>query len=149
MYSLTTDARIVAIRWDLLEWGVVFDLDTPVSESEGAAMRRAWLAFSGVAEVTLALQNARLPTGIWLKSSLESMLDDEGFRRYTCQALLPVFEGHSLRSEGMSSTLSIRAQDVVGVVSRNSEAPREYGLSFESRQRLCADLEMLKFVAGG
>lgn len=77
--ALTTDARIVAMRWDVLEWGVVLDLDVPVSEANDAPMRRAWLAFPGVSEITLAMHEARLPTGIWLTSSLEARPDEGAF----------------------------------------------------------------------
>lgn len=141
--ALTTDARVVAIRWDLLEWGLVLDLDVPISEGENAAMRRAWLVFPGVSEVTMAIQDARLPTGIWLTSSLDEIPDNDGFRIFSCQALLPVFDGNTLRPIGAASTISIRAQDVFGVVSRGSDIPGEYGLLLESRQRLCADHQML------
>jgi hypothetical protein len=146
--TLTTDARIVAIRWDLVEWGVVLDLDVAVSEAKNAAMRRAWLVFPGVSEMTIAIQEARLPTGIWLTSSLEELPDDDGFRIFSCQALLPVFYGNTVRPTGTSSTLSIRAQNLLGVVSQGSDIPGEHGLGFESRQRLCDDQEMLSSVVG-
>ncbi len=143
VHAVTKDARLVAIRWDLLEWGVVLDLDVAASEAKSAVMRRVWLAFEGVAEITLAVQRARLPTGIWLTSSLDAESDDEGFSIFSCQALVPVFDGNALSATATSRTLSIRAQAVFGVRSRGAEAPADYGLTFESRQRLCSDLEML------
>ena len=38
--EITQDARLVAIRWDVLPWSIVLDIDTPVSEQEHAEMRR-------------------------------------------------------------------------------------------------------------
>lgn len=148
-HALTLDARLVAIRWDLLDWGVVLDLDTPASESKDAPMRRAWLVFSGVDEITMLLRDARLPTGIWLTSSLVVRLDDEGYHLCSCSALFPVFDGDELQSVNTPSTLSIRARSVFGVVSSGFHAAGEVGLSYVERQSLSSDLEMLKVLANG
>lgn len=144
VHELTRDARVVAIRWDLLDWGVVLDLDAPVSEANDADMRRAWLAFSVVDEITVAIKEARVPTGIWLTSSLEQTSDEKGYSVFSCHALLPVLDGDS-----PSSTLSIRAQGIFGLVSRGSCRPGEYGLSFEARQSLCSDAELLSALLRG
>lgn len=140
--ALTTDARIVAIRWDVLEWAVVLDLDVPVSEARDAPMRRAWLAFPGVSEITLAMREARVPTGIWLTSSLEARPDEGAFQVFSCHALLPVFDGTTPRFTEDASTLLVRAHAVLGVVSRGSQLPGELGLTYESRQALCPDREL-------
>lgn len=145
-FHLSRDARVVAVRWDLLEWGVVIDLDTPISEAAGAAMQRAWLVFDGVAEMTIPMDSARLPNGIWLTSSLTAETDREGFRVYTCQALLPTFDGTILRSAKSSGAIRIRAQGLTGVTSNGFDTPSNYGLSFEARDRLCTDRDMLNAV---
>ena len=141
--ALTVDARVVAVRWDVLPWGLVLDLDAPVAESENAPMRRAWLAFLEVGEITIPMLEARLPTGIWLTSSLQVGPDERGFRVFSCNALLPVFDGNSLRSTGVPSPLAVRARAVLGLASRDSRIGEEYGLGFESRQALCSDRDML------
>ena len=64
------DARIVGIRWDIVPWSMVLDLDVRVSEEEGAQVRRVWVAFSGVSTLSLSLTNARLPTGLFVTSEM-------------------------------------------------------------------------------
>jgi hypothetical protein len=39
---ITDDARLVALRWDLLPYALVLDLDVAVQGSQGGLMRRAW-----------------------------------------------------------------------------------------------------------
>jgi len=144
---LTRDARIVAIRWDLIEWGLVLDLDVPVSESAGAPMRRAWIVFNGVADVTIPMADARLPNGIWLTSALGVAPAQSGFRGYSCQALFPNFEGNERAAADAHSGMFIRAQSLVGVISTDSGNPSESMLSYEVRNRLSSDLSMLEAIA--
>ncbi len=144
--ALARDARIVAIRWDLMEWGLVLDLDVPTSECESSAMRRAWLVFSGVSEVTIPMEAARLPTGVWLTSSLAVEGGQDGLRVYTCWALLPSFDGDELRATDAVGGISIRAQELVGVISATTDNPTEYGLSYQARTRLATDQAMLDAV---
>jgi hypothetical protein len=140
---LSRDSRVVALRWDLVPWGIVLDLDVPISEAKGAAMRRAWLLFSGVAEVTIPMQSSRLPTGIWLTSSFAVEGSAQESLLYTCRALLPEFNENRLREDGTLGCISIRAQSLVGVVSQRSSLASEYGLSLGSRTDLASDQEML------
>lgn len=144
--ALARDARIVAIRWDLIEWGLVLDLDVPTSECESSAMRRAWLIFSGVSEVTIPIEAARLPNGIWLTSSLAVEGGQDGLRLYTCWALLPSFDGNELRAADAGGDISIRAQELLGVMSAATDNPKEYGLSYQARTELATDQAMLDAV---
>ena len=146
--DLTWDARVVAIRWDLLEWGVVFDLDVPVSEAEDAPMRRAWLAFEGDSEITITMLDARLPTGIRLTSSMEIGIRANEFQLFSCMALLPVFDGNVLRREQTAARMSIRAQGVTGIVSRSADRGSLYGLSLLARNALATDADLLSVLAG-
>ena len=145
--QLSKDARVVAVRWDLVEWGLVLDLDTPISEAEGAPMRRAWLVFPGVAECTMPILAARLPNGIWLSSALRLQRDGQGFQTFRCDALLPVFEGEALQAAAASQEFSVRAQGFVGLASETTERPTQYGLSLDARRRLCSDEELLHATA--
>ena len=142
-HSLTEDARVAAIRWDLMEWGLVFDLDVPISEAHEAPMRRGWLVFLGVAECTIPILNARLPNGIWLSSGLAERADDEGFRTYSWSALVPVFEGDEPKPSPVQQ-ISVRAQSLVCIVSSESISPNPFGLGFDARRQLCSDEEMLR-----
>jgi hypothetical protein len=145
--DLSLDARIVAVRWDLVEWGVVFDLDTPVSEATGAAMKRAWLVFSGLDHLTVPLLRVRLPTGLWLTSSLDVEPAADGFRTYTCYALVGVPHGAEVRAS--SNTVIVQSQSLVGVVSTNEARPIDYGLALDVRRKLASDDEMLRALPSG
>jgi hypothetical protein len=140
--DLSFDARIVAVRWDLEEWGVVFDLDTPVSEAVGAAMKRAWLVFSGLDYLTVPMLGARLPTGLCLISSFGVEPAPKGFRTYTCHGVFAVADGAGVRAN--PQILVVQAQSLVGVVSTNEALPIEYGLALDLRRKLASDDEMLQ-----
>lgn len=144
--ALARDARIVAIRWDLVEWGLVLDLDVPTSECEGSPMRRAWLVFSGVSEITIPMEVARLPNGVWITSSFLVEGGQDGFRLYTCCAIFPNFDGNELRDAAAGESISIRAQKLVGIISAKSDNSEEYGLSYQARSRLATDQDMLEAV---
>jgi hypothetical protein len=144
--ALSRDARITAIRWDLVPWGLVLDLDSPVSEARDAGMRRVWLVFAGIGEVTLPVYNARLPSGIWLTSDLVASDIVHGSRHYTCQALLPQFDGNALREGRSSDEVVISAQALVGLASTRSTTPTEYGLSRAARIELCSDEDLLRVL---
>ncbi len=64
--EMTRDAKVVAIRWDLIKWSLVLDMDVPASEARASPVRRAWLVLGGVSEISLDLESARLPDGVWL-----------------------------------------------------------------------------------
>lgn len=140
--ALVRDARIAAIRWDIVEWGLVLDIDAPVTEAPGAPMRRAWLVFSGVSDVTIPVQAARLPNGIWVTSVMSADAGTDGFRAYSAAALLPVFDGNVPRGDTSSGTVVVRAQSLVGVASSQTAAAGDHGLSHESRTGLATDLDM-------
>jgi hypothetical protein len=144
--ALAKDARIVALRWDLLEWGLVLDLDVPSSEREDSTMRRAWLVFSGVSEVTLPMEATRLPSGIWLTSSLAAEDRYDGFRVYTCWALLPTFDNDEVRTIDVSHSISIQAQSLVGILSPTPGGACDYGLTYRTRTSLASDQAMLEAI---
>jgi hypothetical protein len=145
---LSRDARLVGIRWDAVAWGIVLDLDSPVSEAAKAPMRRVWLVFRGIDEVTIPLRGTRLPTGIWLTSPFGAEDAEGGFRSFTCWALLPTFDGNVLRPARTPGKISLRAQELVGVVSTRAETPTDYGLTWESRTGLATDQDMWAIANG-
>ena len=98
-------------------------------------MRRVWLVFRGVDEVTIPLRGTRLPTGIWLTSPFGAEDAEGEFRSFTCRALLPTFDGNVLRPAGTPGEISLLAQELVGVVSTRAETPTDYGLTWEEPDR--------------
>jgi hypothetical protein len=137
--EVTRDARLVAIRWDILPRGVIFDLDVPTAESDFAPMRRGWLAFSEVRDVTIWMNRAIIPMGIWLTSELYVLTVNESVVDYSCSCTLYGADGDGFRLVREAPDVSIRAQDAVALLSQRSDLPTENRLSFESRSRLCSD----------
>ena len=48
LFNITWDAKVVAIRWDIIPWCMLFDMETPLSEARMAPVRRSWLVFAGI-----------------------------------------------------------------------------------------------------
>ena len=139
--ALTQDARIAAVRWDAIPWCLVFDLDAPISEAHRAPMRRAWIVFHGVSELSFPAQDARLPNGCWLTSTASSTVVGD-FREFCVLALMPRFIGSESSPSSAVEKIVIRAKKVIGIVSSASAAPGDSGLTWENRIALATDEEM-------
>ncbi len=145
-YAMTKDARVVGIRWDLVEWGLVFDLDCPASEARDSPCSRGWLIFRNVAEMSLPLTGrVRLPSGIWITSELRSD-GAAGVNTYAFEMLAPEFGPDEQLARSPTHTASVRAEVVVGLRTREHGQPGPTGLAYEARQRLASD-ELLRAVA--
>ena len=59
-FAYIRDARIVAFRRDLLESGLVLDMDAPTSESQEAQYMRAWVVFDAVSNLSVPAMNSRV-----------------------------------------------------------------------------------------
>jgi hypothetical protein len=143
---LTRDARLVAIRWDIMPWALVLDLDTPISEAKKARMRRSWIVFSGVSEINLPITQSRLPSGIWLTDDVAAEKSHEEFINYKIPALLPRFKEELLVGNPRLE-LGVLAKGIIGVQSTATAIPDDTGLTWENRVRLASDIEM-KLAAG-
>ena len=142
-HAVVCDARIAAIRWDLVPWSLVLDLDIPISEQQDARMRRAWVVFFGISMCSLSLSNARLPTGIWITSKMwVETLFDRGFRKASFRVLL--IEGNSSEAaeNNASKEVAIVCRKIVGVTSVDSCVGGELGLTWKDRTGLASDAEL-------
>ncbi len=54
--AVVKDARAVSLRWDLIPWCLTLDLDTPLDESYNSPLRRAWLIFVGISELSFSFE---------------------------------------------------------------------------------------------
>ncbi len=125
------------MRWDLVPWGLVFDLDVPVSEGEGVPIRRAWMVFSGVSDITWPMRQSRLPNGVWLGSAvLATQLDTE--TQYSFSALLPTFRDDGTMEKSPSQAVVVRAQGLQAVASVKAVHPGELGPSRPDRTALAS-----------
>ncbi|WP_437674082.1 hypothetical protein [Sorangium sp. So ce131] len=146
MSAVTVDARVAAIRWDVVPWGLVLDLDAPLSGAPEAPMRRVWLLFSGVSEVSWPIEEARLPNGCWLTSAIASADAGGGFREYRFTSLLPRFAGDVLSREQPPGVVVIRAQRLDGVASIEAHPANEHGVPWRERVRLASDEELARVL---
>lgn len=142
------DARIVGIRWDIVPWSMVLDLDVRVSEEEGAQVRRVWVAFSGVSTLSLSLTNARLPTGLFVTSEMwVDELPEKGLRKASFRVLYAESSDEGPKS-GQTHEVIIVAQKILGVASTGSCSwkEEETGPTWKQRRSLANDDELREFL---
>jgi hypothetical protein len=146
--AFTRDARVVAIRWDLVQWALVLDLDAPdAAEGNAVPLRRVWLVFEGVSDISWNMDRARLPNGCWLNSEIVPVPVD-GDVEFRISALTPQF-GPDERVQGRpTQTVAIRAQALHAVRSEAGTLVRDRDLSRAERIQLASDEEMLAALAG-
>ncbi|WP_242394268.1 hypothetical protein [Anaeromyxobacter oryzisoli] len=140
--EITRDARVAAIRWDVVSWGLVLDLDAPLSEGADVPMRRAWLVFEDVSDISWPMNRARLPNGCWLASEI-GMVPANGGVEYRFNALLPRFRDDDSMEEEPAQTVTIKARALRGVRSEGAAMPGECGVSWSERVRLATDEELI------
>jgi len=140
---LTVDALLLALRWDLIPWSLVLDLDTPISEGAEAPLRRAWIVFGGVSEIYFPVHNARLPNGCGLISqiSITELTDD--FKLYEFWGLLPSFSENDSIHENPSKEISIKAKEIAGLISIETSSPNINFIDRQTRINLASDEEFL------
>jgi len=138
----TLDAKLVAIRWDLIPWSMVFDLDVPTSEAKNAGIYRAWIVFKGMSQLTFPSHGARLPNGCCLTSILTCESRPDGFQDYAVTGILPIFDGNGLSDARQSARIVVCAQGIKGLRSESSAIPSEFGLPYATRIALASDAEL-------
>ena len=145
----TLDARVVAMRWDLIPWGLVIDLERPVSEGKGAPLTRTWLAFDGLSNVTWPMISVRVHLGCWLSSKITANRHND-LIDFTFSAQLPEYSGDGDAHGEVLKWVKIRARELRGVESANSAVPDDKYriLEREARLALGTDEEMLRALVG-
>jgi len=140
---LTVDALLLALRWDLIPWSLVLDLDTPISEESEAPYRRAWIVFGGISEIYFPMHNARLPNGCGLISqiSISELTDD--FNLYEFCGLLPSFSKNDSIIEYPSKDISIKAKEITGLISIETRPTNINFIDRQTRVNLASDEEFL------
>lgn len=134
------DTKIVGMRWDLVPWTLVFDLDVVRSEGKENKHHRAWCAFRNVSDISLDLDEARQPIGIWV----DGMSVSEVGNRFVIYAQLASFIDNKEYEFRGSQQLSIKATGAYGLQSTRSALPDEYYcLSYHERQALGSDSDFL------
>ncbi len=141
---LGRDAKIVAIRWDLVPWCIVLDCDVPVHEGS-APIRRAWMVFNGIDELSWSIESARLPNGIFSTNSLVASESTEGFCKYELAVLAPTFSGDKL-SNNPHRKMQIIAKSLIGAASIAMSRFGEFGPDRQQRNSLATEEEFLQAI---
>ena len=142
--SVTEDARVAALRWDVLPWALVLDLDAFVGENR-TDLRRVWIGFTGLSEVTWPFESARVPNGVWLSAGIGVIELSDRWREYVFSALLPKHGQTGSLVGAPTREIAVRAQGLVGVSSRGSATPGEFrSLTLEQRLALGSDAEFAR-----
>lgn len=141
--EVTVYARLVALRWDLKPWSLVFDLDSSISEEEPILMRRLWLCFENLSEVTLPWERVRLPAGCWLTTAIESVEKPGSLTDFRIGGLFHQMEDDEIIPMKPIREIVISAVSLSAFGSLDFALCGENGLERDSRQRLASDEELL------
>lgn len=144
LVNVTLDARLVGLRWDLIPWSLVFDLDSPIAEGMPVIMKRSWLCFHRVGDITLPWEKVRLPTGCWLTSTIQRFEKPDGFSDFSIAGLFSQFECNEVVLPKKVREIVISARNVAAVASLRTAEKGEYGLDRDVRQGLASDEELLE-----
>ncbi|MBN8471408.1 hypothetical protein JYJ95_33300 [Corallococcus exiguus] len=145
-FGVAQGSRVVAIRWDVLPWGLVLDLDSPLSETPDTELRRVWLCFHDLGAVTWPFQEARVPTGCWIVVQFPLETTSAGLLSYSFSTVLPVgATGDLVLRTRDEDVVEIQAQGFTVLASRASAPPDEQGhLDWDTRTRLASDASFVE-----
>lgn len=131
------DARIASVRYDLIPWALVLDIDVFVNEAIDSTMKRMWLIFQNINYITLPLDKAQIPTGIIIGNNIIKEANEYHI------AIILQTEGNTVVEW---REIVIKAKDMICLSSKAAKLPNGYNLlSYEDRNDLCTDEELLLF----
>jgi len=152
----TNNGRIAAIRWDILPWAVVLDLDAPVSEGADVLARRVWLVFIDLDQICFSKPQGlpvapdvetpgfRLPNGVRSTGDLYVNRKSEKTCEFGFTADFARYDEADQLVEGGHRAVKIIAKSLIGVCSVAQDALDDHGsFSYEQRNSLASDLDLL------
>jgi len=141
---ITYDAKIVSLRWDLVPWSLVLDIDYKSAfEQTNSEIGRAWLVFYDITELWFSFDEARLPNGLFSTYYISTSKIDAEYTDYSLSILAPTFDATNKISLDPHKTLKIRAKKLRSAKSIIVGAFGEFGPTFTQRQALGNDQEFL------
>ena len=136
----TSDARIRAIRWDVIPWAMVLDLEWNEHERRDSRVRRVWLAFVGVSDTTWPFDRARTPTGWHSQSEIDVSEPQGRFRTFSFSVQNSCFIGNEVDyTKPGGGRVEVKAMSILAVASVEEHEAMEVGLSYEQLQSLATD----------
>jgi hypothetical protein len=146
--SLGRDAKIVAIRWDLIPWCLVLDCDVPLREDvENTPTRRAWMIFNGIHEISWTLNSARLPNGVFMTNAIVASNCMEGFFQYELPMLTPTFSSANKLNRNPYNKLIIQAKKFIMAMSIAASHFGEFGPDRQQRNELASEEDFLRAIS--
>lgn len=150
MLPLLSESRLRAVRWDLIKWATILDLDFQELERKHAAVYRTWIVLSHTVDFTWPVEKARFGDGVLLVSPAEVTLLDDGLLEFGVLTLTMTFDESDKPTSGPHlTTLSITCSRVDCLRSSLSMPPSvsmrlsDPVLPYEARVRLASDSQML------
>jgi hypothetical protein len=141
LQELPLNTKVVAVRWDIVQFALVLDLDLPVPRTD--LIRRAWIVFPDIDAVTVEFEQTNTPTGIFLDSGWYSEAIGEGKYSHRASVLLPWSPSKTEVLARPGSTLEIVSLRAFGVATRGTFKPAsQFGAVFLERCGLVSDGDM-------
>jgi hypothetical protein len=138
-----------SIRWDVIPWCLVFDLDVESDcEDQFVSLRRGWLIFQSTLDVTMSLKKTRIGMGFGIEGRLKktrstdyqsSELFDYSFDCCLCNG--PLFEQSGELS--VSDPVVVCAKSAVLLVSEYS-VRQSKNLGFGERESLVQTKDLIE-----
>lgn len=136
------DARVAALRWDVVPYALVLDLDV-VEQAMRSRVRRAWIAFDGLSDFTWPFDKVRVPRGWFSTSCLRRQESHAGFTSFRFTVLAPQYAADSASAVRASSEVEVIAKSVQGVISIEAAQVDASGPTYEQRVAVASDQELL------
>jgi hypothetical protein len=146
--AVTLNARLAALRWDVIPWSLVLDLDVPDFETENSPMKRVWIILTDISELSFPLNNTRVPNGCWLTSQVNCSVLPNGFNDYEVCCLLPSFNNDDVVQNLPTKKIVIRAKEITGFSSVKSGKAMNRILDINCRTALANDIDFLNAYEG-
>src|SRR5262249_32027009 len=132
--------------WDILPWCLVLDMDSPTDERKNAPIRRAWMIFVGISELSWSLVDARLPNGIFGTNPLMTRELSKDLHEYVLPVLAPIFDAHGNQMTNPHKRMSFRALRLIGGVSIETACFGENGPDRKQRNTLATVDDLLEAI---
>ena len=145
--NIAIDARIVSLRWDLIEWALVVDIDYKVKvDLSASSTGRAWLIFDDITDVSVDFDQARIPNGISSIHGITSTYVDQIYTDFFLFVLAPKYDMKNNMQKNPLSEVKLRAKKLRVVKSKRTSVFGQFGPNFNERQSLASDPEFLAAI---
>jgi hypothetical protein len=144
--SLCKDARIISFRWDLIPWCLVLDMDSPMNERKNAPLRRAWMIFVGINDLSWSVECTRICNGIFATNPLMTSELPNDFHEYVLPLLAPSIDAQGNLTNNPHTRMTLTAKRLIGATSAAAIHFGEHGPDRGQRNSLATDEDLLEAI---